>query len=471
MKRTLRFFCWLCLFCCLFSFPSPARGEDADIFISGDDTPPLYLNDLFSALPVRSEEAFTLRIGLTDLYFKWNATALLNAAFFRQYPNARIEYVRYSADALRAYLFSGEEQLDLLLLDQESIWTYAGQGLLENLSDSLLASWPEDWADFSDAIRAEDGGLYALPLKTEQDSALWNTQADMAKYLTRPEGAWDWDEFNAMCQALKPVVPAGYGHYLGDGSYTRTLDGFAFEFFEEYYNLTALKTGRFDVQDMTRLLRLFTDIMDSHSLTTSTTPLLPLTENGMPNMPYVSFGSYAITMSNGNGLFLTPRPVLDRNDPHYLGSCTGAALLRSAPHPDAAMHYLQSALLEPVRDCYIYIEYYFRKTPPRYDVYTAIDYSSFDLAPNEKGLMALTLDAAVFSDATYIDDNDIEWSCQLLDDLPFANGLREHLVIADSRWYELSTVLWQMMDQYVKGSLSVEKLCDALNSRLTMMLD
>ncbi len=441
---------------------------------------------------VISDAAETLRIGVVNRFWDIPSNLALDCLFLCRYPNARIEYSYFDSDeSLRAELFSGNPQVDLLVLPSQTIDTLAAQGLIHDFSTSLLNPWPDCWIDFSNVLRDEEGHIYSFPCRMDQTAYIWDNGFYYIDSLERPAQNWTWDDFAALCHQIDQLnTRPGYRYYLTRGASLPAIDGFAYDFFEEYFNTVALKTGRFDEQDMERLLNLFMDIKNTNALTprNAQEPQMLLDNTTLDSI------SFASSCDHLYSALPLPSPTLNGDDPLYLCSYMGYVLLNNAPHSDLALSYLQAAFLPEVLNADIgNFSRSFSKDYPRAQWWYPDSTFIQQMAPGESGRLTWVMDASFMEEQVYVREDkkfyaegDLEEGRELIKELEndgcaswwlafqevqknYQAYVLPRSILSDARWDDLAPVFFQLLQKYATGGLTAQGMCDALNNRLEMM--
>ena len=409
-----------------------------------------------------SDEAVELHIGLTTETVANNA--LLEQAFFLKYPNGKIIYHLYSTDQLNAYLLSGSSELDLLLISDSTRKTLASQNVLRNLYDTeLMTQWPNIWLDAHQQLEAEDGKLYGFPRSIEVGYLSWYDDLGTQVGIEKPGTLWTWDDFAAMATDVNYDVDGNgikdfclkQGMYITDG-----MNGFISTPLEVYTYQCVLQGESFSSEEFNRLLNQFVQVYQSQALNA----------DGI-TMYQERDAQLIVEMTEPGNTFFLPDgysylnfPTLYKDSPAYLGRSYVFALLNNAPHESVALDFLQTSLeLCEQQICESYTTYMNQAVPAAF--VSAFDNSdSIGFSTSEDGEMVLVRQKGdhtvqVQTDPTALSD----------EDFASYNFMRANFLPITGQWYSVSSVLYEMIPQYLSGTVTMDQITAAMDQRIRMM--
>lgn len=415
----------------------------------------------------RSEEAVELHIGLT--YEPAASNPLLEQAFFLKYPHGRIVYHLYTEDQLNAYLMGNGNELDVLLVSDHTRQTLAQHGALRDLyTTELLSQWPDEWIDLRRQLEGEDGKLYGFPRSVEVGYMCWYDDLAKLMGIEKPGTLWTWDDFAGMATDTNYDMDGnGIRDFClceGASHTVNGMVGFDSTAMEVYTYQRVLHGECFDSPEFERLLNQFLAVYQSQALNPDGVAMFQgqaaqlittMTEGKMGLMPlegysYVNF------------------PTLYQDDPGYMGRSYVFALLNNAPHPDLALDFLRTALeLCEGRISGDEIAAYINQAFPDVTVVCWGNSAMAGFAPNEKGEMVNVCQPGDYTLEAVTDFTDM----LLQQDYTDYNFMRTHFIPVTGEWYRVCKVLYEMLPQYLSGSVTLNQITAAMDQRMRMMLN
>jgi ABC-type glycerol-3-phosphate transport system substrate-binding protein len=391
----------------------------------------------------------------------------LEIAFLHKYPHGKVIYHLLSSEQLSAYLLGKGSTLDLLILPCRLTADYARQGVLTNFYDtSLMTTWPQAWINVRSQAEI-DGKLFGFPKAIYQSFFGWFDTLAQQVGVEKPDRLWTWDAFNKLCQTLPYDLNAdgNKDFILMRGDYHSSgLSGWVNDFSEQYAYQYALRGGSFQTPEFEHLIHIFIDICSSGALS-KMNDYLPLF-NSQDAALISRFSSDSEFMFLGDNCSFMLPPVLDTDNPGYVGQFYTFSLLNNAPHKEAALHFLESALEPTIQNMFVHTGGIFTKTMPEYRI-TNSSVSLFEaFAPDQEGNMVYTVDNTDGYVIYPVLDEIGEISQENFEDYIL---MREHLLPNTGYWYELSRLWFELIPQCMNGTLQLPELSLALDDRMAMM--
>ncbi len=417
---------------------------------------------------VVSTEAVELHIGVFQDKLAYNYK--LEMAFLRQYPNARIIYHQLSSEQLAAYLMNQESTLDLLILTHQMMRDYSAKGLLcDFYQTDLLSQWPEEWIDIRQQAEIA-GALYGFPQRLEVSYWQWYSTLAKAADVDQPSQVWTWEDFVDMCQNL-PYDLNGDGandFYLTWGWGHRNLKlPYMQNLMEQYFHQVIAPGGQFETPEFEQVMKMFMDIYTSGALEPFGASRLLLNGDHAVLMTEL-VGSTGYLLSLDQHLLMLA-PVLDVENPQYMGSYYSFCMPRTAPNQELAIAFLQSALEPELQDVFDQEVQSFTKARPNYCIANDMDVS---FTQNEKYGMHYVVDNIGNYRVYPVDllyPLNSSWGKHIPEYYDLFIFKRERFMPDDTRWTPIAILWYDLLTQYVDGQMTWQAMAQALDARWAMM--
>lgn len=358
----------------------------------------------------------------------------------------------------------GGGELDLLLVGDGQRKLFAGQGLLEDFyGTGLLPQWHESWLDLRKQMET-DGKLYGFPRSVEVGHMSWYDELGERVGIEKPGALWTWEDFARLATDISYDVD-------GDGAkdfcllygYTNTngMTGYEIASLELYTYQRALQGEAFSSPEFEALMDQFVQVYQSRALDPAGIPLFQ--ERDAQLIKRVTESGWLITP---DGYSYLNNPTLYADDPGYTGRGYAFALLKSAPHREAALDFLRGSLeLCERRISACDITAYLNKNMPVCCLNVWGNGLVDAFAPDEKGELVFVRrqESNAFEAAS-----DPDW---MVSEQAFAdyNFMRAHYIPATGEWYSVSKVMFEMLPQYFSGAITLDQITGAMDQRMRMM--
>lgn len=300
---------------------------------------PLLLCFLFLAFPTSgafAEESEHLVIAIID-YEHEAENFPIEEAFFKEYPNATIEYRLYTSEQFNSVLMNGQNDFDLAIVDYRLTCAMAERGYTRTLDTIGLTEYPEQLIDLSHLLMV-DGKLIGIPLWEVQECYFWDTGMARKAGVSYPASAgyWTWKNFAELCRQLpkdtdgdgEPDVYLMYGSSLADCPYLQNVEP---AMILNYLPLHADDMDTF----FTEYLDLFREIFTSDAL-------LKFDRSETQKHVIISYSSGLNPILRSSSLM--PIPVFSADEDYQMGGVTSLMLMQNAPHAELAADFLHAAL-------------------------------------------------------------------------------------------------------------------------------
>lgn len=276
------------------------------------------------------------------------------ASFEAQYPNIKVEYTpglagaEYSAKLMT--MFAGSAAPDVFFCGDSDYRTFAGKGVLRDITDKFDAEFPfEDFIESSQTIMDIDGKVFGISSCTVSPILYFNKtifdKAGIEYPSSDPEKAMTWEEYRDL--AAKLTVKNGdkvemYGTYgLESWLMTPMLYSNGASMFDEGFTRTTINTGE--------AIEVFNAIRDQRVVDGTAPDATTLENVGMSAAQMLQTGKVAMLIDGSWALQqlstmdfevgMAPLPKFDR------AITTGSAHLHSiwanTKYPDQTWEFLK----------------------------------------------------------------------------------------------------------------------------------
>ncbi|NLC32095.1 MAG: extracellular solute-binding protein [Clostridiales bacterium] len=274
---------------------------------------------------------------------------VIEEAFYKANPESEIIYSLYPQDQLKTMILAGKADFDLCIQPIEQINVYGKDGYLEDLYPLMgLAQWPENLLDIRREIEL-NGSLYGMPIAVYQTAWSWKDALAQAAGIAKPAVPWNWGDYKALSNQLPTDINMDgtmdvylmYGAKTQDNALSNVQLGNLYDYFSAY-------PGDFTSDRFLKQLDIFTGIVVAPSLLSQDTATPPLFNEStavlISNLGAISPLSL-MAGEYGEQSFLPP-PIFEADNVFYLGGASACAMMRTAPHREAAKAFL-AAMLSP----------------------------------------------------------------------------------------------------------------------------
>lgn len=291
------------------------------------------------------EDNNTLRIIVTNITDAHNWT--VEEAFFKNHPNANIDYVLHSEEQLLSQIMARTLDGDLVILPYLFLEKMEDKGYLCYLNDKISIDDCKNKIINYDILSNNENLLYGLPIRITQDYWLWNVALASKIGLKYPGATeWNWEDYISLVDQF-PVdsdqdgtddIYLMYGESVSGYS---TLKSVSLDLFFQYLtNHNEFDTFEQLYIDLFRHIIVNNGLLDiNNDSKNDMNVLLGRTSIDNP-IAYINTNYQG---EDDYWLFLPP-PSLDKGNQQYSGYLWGCGLLNNASSQDLAVDFLQAML-------------------------------------------------------------------------------------------------------------------------------
>lgn len=261
----------------------------------------------------------------------------IEEAFFKEHPNATIEYRLYTSEQFNAVLMNGQCDFDLAVATYSLERAMLERGYIQTLDTIGLTEYPEQLIDLSHLLMV-DGKLIGIPLWEVQECYFWDTGLARKAGVSYPASAgyWTWEDFAELCRQLpkdtdgdgEPDVYLMYGSSLADCPYLQNVNP------DMILNYLPLHADDMDL--------FFTEYFDLFRETFTSDALLKFDRSETKKYVIISYSSGLNPIAQTGTLM--PIPVFSADEDYQMGGVTSLVLMQNAPHAELAADFLHAAL-------------------------------------------------------------------------------------------------------------------------------
>lgn len=261
----------------------------------------------------------------------------IEEAFFKEHPNATIEYRIYSGEQFNGVLMNGQCDFDLAIATYSLERAMLERGYIQTLDTIGLTEYPEQLIDLSHLLMV-DGKLIGIPLWEVQECYFWDAGMARKAGVSYPAAAgyWTWEDFAELCRQLpkdtdgdgEPDVYLMYGSSLADCPYLQNVEP---TMILNYFKMHSDDMDTF----FTKYFDLFREIFTSDAL-------LAFDRSETKKHVIISYGSGLNPIDRAGTLM--PIPVFSADEDYQMGGVTSLVLMQNAPHAELAADFLHAAL-------------------------------------------------------------------------------------------------------------------------------
>jgi len=293
-------------------------------------------------LPVIASSAFTEeeteRLVIAIVNYESEAENFpIEEAFFKEHPNATIEYRLYTSEQFNSVLMNGQSDFDLAIATYRLTRAMLERGYIQTLDTIGLTEYPEQLIDLSHLLMV-DGKLIGIPLWEVQSCYFWDAGLARKAGISYPASAgyWTWEDFAELCRQLpkdtdgdgEPDVYLMYGTMLADCPYLQNVNP---DMILNYLPLHADDMDTF----FTEYFDLFREIFTSDAL-------LAFDRSETKKHVLISYSSGLNPIDRAGTLM--PIPVFSADEDYQMGGVSSLVLMQNAPHAELAADFLHAAL-------------------------------------------------------------------------------------------------------------------------------